>query len=62
MYQEWRKVGVFFFLILTGNPAGKRSLGRPRREKNMRMDLKETCANTRNWLIKLRIEIIGEHL
>ena len=40
------------FKILTGTPAGKRSLGRPRRswEDNIRMDLKETGINTRNWV------------
>ena len=36
--------------ILTGIPAGKRPLGRPRRrwEDNIRMDLKEIDINTRN--------------
>ena len=38
------------FKILTGTPAGKRPLGRPRRrwEDNIRMDLKEIGINTRN--------------
>ena len=38
--------------ILTGIPAGKIPLGMPRRrwEDNIRMDLKETCINTRNWV------------
>ena len=38
------------FKILTGTPAGKTPLGRPRRrwEDNIRMDLKETDINTRN--------------
>ena len=38
--------------ILTGKPTGKRHLGRPRRrwEDNIRMDLKEICINTRNWV------------
>ena len=38
------------FKILTGGPAGKRYLGRPRRrwEVNIRMDLKEIGINTRN--------------
>ena len=38
--------------ILTGMPAGKRPLGRPRRrwEENIRMYLKEICINTRNWV------------
>ena len=36
--------------ILTGKPAGKRPLGRPRRrwEDNIRMDLKEIGINIRN--------------
>ena len=36
--------------ILTGTPAGKRPVGRPRRrqEDNIRMDLKEIGNNTRN--------------
>ena len=40
------------FKILTGTPAGKRPVGRPRRrwEDNIRMDLKEICINTRNWV------------
>ena len=40
------------FKILTGTPAGKRSLGRPRRrwEENIKMDFKETGINTRNWV------------
>ena len=40
------------FKILTGTPAGKRSLGRPRRrwEDNIRMDLKEIDINTGNWV------------
>ena len=40
------------FRILTGTPAGKRSLGRPRRrcEDNIRMDLKEIGITTRNWV------------
>ena len=38
------------FKILTGTPAGKRSLGRPRRrwEAHIRMDLKEIGINMRN--------------
>ena len=38
--------------ILTGTPAGRRSLGRPRHrwEDNIRMDLKEMGINTRNWV------------
>ena len=40
------------FKILTGTPAGKRPLGRPRHrwEDNIRMDLKEIGINTRNWV------------
>ena len=38
--------------ILTGEPIGKRSLGRPRHrwEDNIRMDLEEIGINTRNWV------------
>ena len=37
------------FKILTGTPAGKRTLGRPRRrwEDNIRMDLEEIGINAR---------------
>ena len=40
------------FKILTGTPTGKRPLGRARRrwEDNIRMDFKEICTNTRNWV------------
>ena len=40
------------FKILTGTPAGKRPLGRPRRRLmgNIRMDLKEVGINVRNWI------------
>ena len=40
------------FIILTGTPAGKRSLRRPRRrwEDNIRMDLTEMGIKTRNWV------------
>ena len=40
------------FKILTGTPAGNRTLGRPRRrwEDNSRMDLKEIGISTRNWV------------
>jgi hypothetical protein len=40
------------FKILTRKPTGKRPLGRPRQrwEDNIRMDLKETGINTRNWV------------
>ena len=40
------------FKILTGTPAGKRSLRRPRHiwKDNIRMDIKEIGINTRNWV------------
>ena len=40
------------FKMLTGTPAGKRPLGRPRRswEDNIRMDLKGMGINTTNWV------------
>ena len=40
------------FKTLTGTPAGKRSLGRPRRiwEKNIRMDLEEIGINAGDWV------------
>ena len=38
--------------VLTVTPAGKRSLGRPRRrrEDNIRLDLKEIDINMKNWV------------
>ena len=46
------KEGRRAFNILTGTPTGKRSLGKPRHrwENNIRMDLKVTYINTRNWV------------
>ena len=46
--QEGRRT----FKILTGTPAVKRPLGRPRSrwEDNIRMDLKEIGINMRNWV------------
>ena len=40
------------FKILTGNPTGKRPLGRPRRrwEGNIRIDLEEIGINAGNWV------------
>ena len=40
------------FKILTGKPAGKRPLGRPRRrwKDNIRMDIEEIVINTDNWV------------
>ena len=39
-------------IYLTGPPTGKRSLGRSRSrwKDNIRMELKEICMNTRNWV------------
>ena len=50
------------FKILTGKPTGKRPLGRPRPiwEDSIRKNLKEV--NTINWIIQVRIRIIGESL
>ena len=50
------------FKILTGNPTGKRPLGRPRRrwEDNIRMELEVSMRGI--GLIRLRIGIIGEPL
>ena len=49
------------FNILTGTPAEKSPLGRPRHrwEGNIRMQFKELGINTRNWVIRLRIRLIG---
>ena len=40
------------FKYLSGTPAGKRPLGRPRRgwEDNIKMDLKAIDINMRNWV------------
>ena len=40
------------FKILTGTPAGKKPLARPRRrwKDNIRKDLKEIGINTRKWV------------
>ena len=40
------------FKVLTGQPTGKRPVGRPRRrwEDNIRMDFKEIGINTKNWV------------
>jgi hypothetical protein len=44
--------GNSLFKILTGKPTGNRPLGRPRRrwEDNIRMHIKETGINARNWV------------
>ena len=46
------EVGWRVLKILTGKTTEKRPLGRPRRrwEDNIRIDLKEICVNTRNWV------------
>jgi hypothetical protein len=48
--------------ILTGTPTGKRPLGKPVRrwEGNIIKDLEEIRINMRNWLIWLKIGIIGK--
>ena len=38
------------FKILTGTATGKRPLGRPSWEDNIRLDLKEISINMRNWV------------
>ena len=38
------------FKILTAKPTGKRPLGRPRWEDNIRMDLEEIGINEGNWV------------
>jgi hypothetical protein len=50
--------------ILTGRPIRKTPLGRPRRrrEDNIRKVLKEIGISTRNWVIRLRLGIIGKPL
>ena len=50
------------FKILISTPTEKRPLGRPMRrlEDNIRMDVKEICINTRNWVDSVWIGIIGE--
>ena len=52
------------FKVLAGTLAGKRPIGRSRHrwEDKIRMDLKEIGVSTRNWLIRLRIGIIGKPL
>jgi hypothetical protein len=46
------KDGRSAFNILSGTPTGKKPLGRPRRrwKDNIRINLKETGINTRNWV------------
>ena len=47
-----REEGRSAFKILTGTPAGKRPLGRPRCrwKDDSRMNLKEIYINARNWV------------
>ena len=49
MQPEWKKAT---FKTSTGEPTGKRPLGRPRRirEDSIRMNLKEIGSSTRNWV------------
>ena len=50
--------------MFAGNPIEKILMGRPRRkwEDDIRMDLKEIGASTRNALIRLSVRVIGEPL
>ena len=50
--------------ILTGKATGKRPLRRPRHrwDDNIRMDLKEICINTRNWVDSSQDMDTGEPL
>ena len=50
--------------ILTGTPAGKILLGRPRHrwEDNIRMDVKEIGINMRNWVDLAKNKDYGELL
>ena len=47
-----------------GKPTGKRPSGRHKRrlEDNIATNLKEIGINTRNWLIRPKIEVSGEPL
>ena len=51
-HEAVREEGRSVFKILTGTPARKRPLGRPRRrcEDNIRMDIKEIGINMWNWV------------
>ena len=55
------KKGRSAFKMLTGTPTGTRPLGRPRRrwEDNIKMDLKEIGANTRNWVDWIDVKSIN---
>ena len=56
--------GMSAFKILIDKPRVKIPLGRPRLrwEDNIRMNLEEIGINAGNWVIRLRIGIIGELL
>ena len=58
--EEGRKA----FKTLTGNPTGKRPLGRPRRRRddNIRINLKEISVSARNWIDSASIGIFRESL
>jgi hypothetical protein len=72
MEKCWRKIikrhvakmeeGRSAFKILAGKPTGNRPLWRSRRrwQDNIRMNFKKIGINLRNWVIRLRIGIIGE--
>ena len=47
-----RMEGRSAFKIITSTHTRKRPLGRPKRswEDNIRIDLKEICINTKNWV------------
>ena len=55
------KEGRSAFKILTGKPTETRTLGRHRFkwDDDTRRDLKEIGVNTRNWIDRARIRIIG---
>ena len=58
----FKVIRLFSFKILTGIPAGKRPLERPRRrwEDNIKMNLEEIGISAGIGLIRLRIGIIEE--
>ena len=58
------KEGRSAFKNVTCTPRGKRPLEIPRCrwENNIRIDVKEIGINTKNWVIRLSIGIIGEPL
>ena len=56
--------GSSAFKILKGKSIGKEPLGRPRRrwEDNIKMDLEKIGIIAGNWIVSVRIGIIGEHM